>query len=111
MQADRFTIKSQEALQAAIGLAASRNQPQVLPEHLLNVLLEQDDSLVPGLLRKVGVECQSWEWHSSTAAQHRDARRRGILRMRGWEIVDVWWSDLRSPDRGAVGSVHAGGYA
>ncbi|MBJ7519710.1 MAG: ATP-dependent chaperone ClpB [Solirubrobacteraceae bacterium] len=55
MQADRFTIKSQEALQAAIGLAASRNQPQVLPEHLLNVLLEQDDSLVPGLLRKVGV--------------------------------------------------------
>jgi ATP-dependent Clp protease ATP-binding subunit ClpB len=55
MQADRFTIKSQEALQAAIGLAASRNQPQVLPEHLLNVLLEQNDSLVPGLLRKVGV--------------------------------------------------------
>ncbi len=55
MQADRFTIKSQEALQAAIGLAASRNQPQVLPEHLLTVLLEQDDSLVPSLLRKVGV--------------------------------------------------------
>ncbi len=55
MQADRFTIKSQEALQAAIGLAASRNQPQVLPEHLLTVLLEQDESLVPSLLRKVGV--------------------------------------------------------
>ncbi|MBJ7329512.1 MAG: ATP-dependent chaperone ClpB [Solirubrobacteraceae bacterium] len=55
MQADRFTIKSQEALQAAIGLAASRNHAQTQPEHLLAVLLEQDDSLVPGLLRKTGV--------------------------------------------------------
>jgi ATP-dependent Clp protease ATP-binding subunit ClpB len=55
MQADRFTIKSQEALQAAIGLAASRNHPQVTPEHLLSVLLEQDESVVPGVLRKLGV--------------------------------------------------------
>lgn len=49
--------------------------------------------------RKVGVECQSWRWHSSADAQHRDARRRGVLRQLGWEIVDVWWSDLRHPDR------------
>jgi ATP-dependent Clp protease ATP-binding subunit ClpB len=54
MQADRFTIKSQEALQAAIGLAASRNHPQVTPEHLLAVLVGQDDSVVPGVLRKLG---------------------------------------------------------
>ncbi|MBI5105441.1 MAG: ATP-dependent chaperone ClpB [Solirubrobacterales bacterium] len=55
MHADRFTIKSQEALQAAIGLAASRNHSQVQPEHLLAVLLEQQDSVVPGVLRKLGV--------------------------------------------------------
>jgi very-short-patch-repair endonuclease len=48
---------------------------------------------------KVGVECQSWRWHSSNEAQHRDARRRGRLRLLGWEIVDVWWSDLQHPDR------------
>src|SRR4051794_13022437 len=55
MNADRFTIKSQEALQAAISLAAQRKHAQVLPEHLLAILLGQDDSVVPGVLRKLGV--------------------------------------------------------
>ena len=60
-------------------------------------LLAQLDLADPGT--RVGVECQSWEWHATPAAQHRDARRRGMLRQLGWEIVDVWWSDLRHPDR------------
>jgi ATP-dependent Clp protease ATP-binding subunit ClpB len=55
LNADRFTIKSQEALQAAISLAAQRKHAQVLPEHLLAILLGQDDSVVPGVLRKLGV--------------------------------------------------------
>jgi ATP-dependent Clp protease ATP-binding subunit ClpB len=55
LNADRFTIKSQEALQAAISLAAARKHAQVLPEHLLAILLGQDDSVVPGVLRKLGV--------------------------------------------------------
>ena len=55
MNADRFTIKSQEALQAAIALAAARKHAQVAPEHLLHVLLGQDESVVPGVLRKLGV--------------------------------------------------------
>ena len=33
MQADRFTIKSQEALQAAQRLADERRNPQTRPEH------------------------------------------------------------------------------
>src|SRR5436305_7910065 len=40
MQPDRFTIKSQEALQAAQRLADERRNPQTAPEHLLAVLLE-----------------------------------------------------------------------
>src|SRR3954453_16712396 len=55
MNADRFTIKSREAFQAAIDLAARRSHAQVQPEHLLAVLLGQDDSVVPGVLRKLGV--------------------------------------------------------
>jgi hypothetical protein len=46
---------------------------------------------------KIGVECQSWAWHATPEAQHRDARRRGQLRQQGWEIVDVWWRDLDRP--------------
>jgi ATP-dependent Clp protease ATP-binding subunit ClpB len=41
MQADRFTIKSQEAIAAAGRLAEQRGNPQTTPEHLLAVLLEQ----------------------------------------------------------------------
>jgi ATP-dependent Clp protease ATP-binding subunit ClpB len=55
MQADRFTIKTQEALQAALKLAPSRRHAQVSPEHLLAVLLEeQDGGLVAPVLRKLG---------------------------------------------------------
>jgi ATP-dependent Clp protease ATP-binding subunit ClpB len=55
LNADRFTIKSQEAIQAAIALAAQRKHAQATPEHLLAILLGQDDSVVPGVLRKLGV--------------------------------------------------------
>jgi ATP-dependent Clp protease ATP-binding subunit ClpB len=55
LNADRFTIKSQEAIQAAIALAAARKHAQATPEHLLAILLGQDDSVVPGVLRKLGV--------------------------------------------------------
>jgi ATP-dependent Clp protease ATP-binding subunit ClpB len=56
MQADRFTIKSQEALEAAQRLAEERRNPQTRPEHLLAVLLEQDGGVVVPILRKLGVE-------------------------------------------------------
>jgi ATP-dependent Clp protease ATP-binding subunit ClpB len=56
MQPDRFTIKSQEALQAAQRLADERRNPQTTPEHLLAVLLEQDGGIVVPVLRKVGVD-------------------------------------------------------
>ena len=56
MQPDRFTIKSQEALQAAQQLADERHNPQTTPEHLLAVLLEQDGGVVVPVLRKLGVE-------------------------------------------------------
>lgn len=60
-------------------------------------LLARLDLALPPL--KIGVECQSWLWHATPEAQHRDARRRGTLRRMGWEIVDVWWRDLDHPDR------------
>jgi ATP-dependent Clp protease ATP-binding subunit ClpB len=54
MNADRFTIKSQEALQAALALAAARKHSQVQPEHLLAVLLEQAEGMTLPVLRKLG---------------------------------------------------------
>jgi len=56
MQADRFTIKAQEAIAAAGQLAERRRNPQVTPEHLLSVLLEQDGGVVVGVLAKLGAD-------------------------------------------------------
>ncbi len=56
MQADRFTIKSQEAIQAAQRLAEGRRNPQATPEHLLAVLLEGDAGVVVPVLQKLGVD-------------------------------------------------------
>jgi ATP-dependent Clp protease ATP-binding subunit ClpB len=53
MQLDRFTTKSQEAIQAALSLAATRHNTEVQPEHLLAVLLEQDEGVVKPALRKL----------------------------------------------------------
>src|SRR3954452_19894077 len=54
MQADRFTIKAQEAIAAAGQLAERRHNPQVTPEHLLSVLLEQEGGVVAPVLAKLG---------------------------------------------------------
>jgi ATP-dependent Clp protease ATP-binding subunit ClpB len=56
MQAERFTIKSQEAIAAAAELAASRRNPQVNTNHLLLALLEQRDALVLPVLQHLGVD-------------------------------------------------------
>ena len=50
MQADRFTIKAQEALAAAQRLASTRRNPEVAPHHLLAALLEQDGGIVVPVL-------------------------------------------------------------
>ena len=56
MQADRFTIKSQEALAAAQRLAGARGNPEVAPHHLLAALLEQDGGIVAPVLRRAGAD-------------------------------------------------------
>ena len=66
MNADRFTIKSQEAVQAATRLAEDRRNPQVTPEHLLAVLLEQDGGIVGPVLGKLGVDARRGPRPSST---------------------------------------------
>ena len=55
MRLDRFTEKSQEALQAAQQLAESMQQQAIEPEHLLLALLDQPESLVRPVLHKLEV--------------------------------------------------------
>jgi ATP-dependent Clp protease ATP-binding subunit ClpB len=55
MQLDRLTIKSQEALQEAQRIAQGFSHQEVDGEHLLLAMIGQTDSLIPGLLEKIGV--------------------------------------------------------
>ena len=56
MQLNRFTIKSQEAIAAAQSLAGARANPEVVPNHLLLVLLEQEGGIVEPVLRRAGAD-------------------------------------------------------
>ena len=56
MRLDRFTERSQEALAAAQQAAQQLQHAAVEPEHLLLALLEQEDGLVPTLLRRLEVQ-------------------------------------------------------
>jgi len=56
MQADRFTVKSQEALAAAQRLAGARRNPEVVPHHLLAALLEQEGGIVVPVLRRAAAD-------------------------------------------------------
>ncbi len=56
MQLDKFTLKSQEAIQAAQQNAQSRNNQEIQPEHLLKAILEQPEGVVVPVLQKMGVE-------------------------------------------------------
>src|SRR5580693_8175250 len=51
---DKLTIKAQEALQSAQGMAQKLNHQEVDGEHMLSALIEQPDGLVRPLLEKLG---------------------------------------------------------
>ena len=55
IQFDKFTIKAQEAIANAQKIATERNNQNVEAEHLLQVLLEQEDGIVVLILQKMGI--------------------------------------------------------
>ena len=56
MNIQKFTQKSLEALQEAQNIATENQNPQVEQEHLLLALLEQENSLIKELIKKIGNE-------------------------------------------------------
>jgi ATP-dependent Clp protease ATP-binding subunit ClpB len=50
-----WTLKTQEAVNAAMTSARERSNPEVTPDHLLAALLRQDDGVVLPVVRKLGL--------------------------------------------------------
>ena len=56
MQLDKFTMKSQEAIQTAHNTAQQFGNQEMQPEHLLKAILEQPEGVVVPVLQKMGIE-------------------------------------------------------
>jgi ATP-dependent Clp protease ATP-binding subunit ClpB len=58
MRFDRYTIRGQEAIQEAIGVAEKNQNQQVEPEHLLAAMLEQKEGTLRPILGKIGARAE-----------------------------------------------------
>jgi len=55
MRLDKLTIKTQEALSEAVGLASDAKHTEVAPVHLLQAFLAQEQGAVGAILQRIGV--------------------------------------------------------
>ncbi len=56
MRLDRMTTKSQEAIRTALDRASRRGNPEIVPEHLLVAILEQEDGVGGPLVERAGAQ-------------------------------------------------------
>jgi ATP-dependent Clp protease ATP-binding subunit ClpB len=56
MKFDKFTIKAQEAIQAAQQLAESQNHPEIHTAHLASSLMTQPEGIVTPVIKKIGLD-------------------------------------------------------
>ncbi len=59
MNAQNFTQKTIETIQTAKSMALENQNQYITPEHLLYALVDQDGGLIPSLLQKMGVDCNT----------------------------------------------------
>ncbi len=67
MRADKFTLKSQEALEVAQRIAADKGNPQIDTEHLLSSLLVDDAGTCVEIVRKLGADLERLRGEVQTA--------------------------------------------
>ncbi|MGP1458809.1 MAG: ATP-dependent chaperone ClpB [Treponema sp.] len=59
MDYEKFTIKTQDALQEASALAQKNDHSEIGLEHLLSAMLRQEDGIVPPVVARIGVQADS----------------------------------------------------
>jgi len=56
MRLDKLTVKAQEALQAAQGIASDASSQMIEPEHLLKALMDAAEGVVRPIIQKIGAD-------------------------------------------------------
>ena len=87
---DKFTIKAQEAVQAAVELAGSRGNPQVTPVHLLQALLSEREGIVRPLLEKIGADRGHLERIVEAELSHHPKVSGGVQPQPDQEMIKVF---------------------
>ena len=60
MNAQKFTKKALEAINSAQSIAIENQNLQIMPEHLLYALVDQEGGLIPQLFKKMGVDTDNF---------------------------------------------------
>ncbi len=97
MRLDKLTLKAQEALEQARLLAAKHQNQEISSEHLLLALLDQEEGIVPSILKKLGSD-PGWlkeKLYSLIAAKPQVAGvEAGSLLSRDLrEIIEAAWAE------------------
>ena len=79
---DKFTVKSQQAMQQAQARAAEFGNPELQPVHLLLALLEDREGVIPAVLEKIGVPIERLE-HDLHAVEEKLPRVSGAAAQPG----------------------------
>src|SRR5574340_1169454 len=66
---DKLTVKAQEALQAAQGIADDASSQVIEPEHILKALLDAAEGIVRPIVQKVGADPDLVEAEVTTAIE------------------------------------------
>lgn len=72
MTLDKFTIKAQEAVQAAVNIAQQNGQQSIEPVHLLKGVIEKGKDVTNFVFQKLGVNAQQIDtsWHLRYSTCH-----------------------------------------
>ncbi len=65
---DKFTLKAQEAIQAAQKIAEKGHHQQIEPEHILMALIEQSEGIIQPILQRLGASKETIQQHLTEAA-------------------------------------------
>jgi len=98
MRLDKFTLRGQEAIQAAIELAERNQHQQVEPEHLLTGMLEQPEGIVRPILGKLGANV-AVILNDTQAAVARFPRVQGGQQYFGSRLTQIFTASQKQADQ------------
>ena len=79
MRLDKLTIKAQEALSEAVGLASDAKHTEVAPVHMLQAFLAQEQGAVGAILQRIGVNAGQLHGALAEAASKLPAVTSGMV--------------------------------